>query len=190
MQREIFISASALAHSWRSIESDEGAVSALRQRLDRSLFFFGSKRMWLFPQNAAQEEESRQQGSYKPPGFPQALLDLIREKEERAPGEVYFLKPPDLDYKGFGNGCHAPDPLAPAFKGASDWLEQHGLNPLLLDREWWESRDDGYKARKSLTGARGKSVVKNYEIGEHDYNPCLELLYQSNPERVVPVHSP
>jgi hypothetical protein len=59
--------------------------------------------------------------------------------------------------------------------------------PLLLDRAWWLG--DGYAAKRSLTGASGDKVVWNYEIGEHDYFPCMELLHQSNPE-LVPVLSP
>jgi hypothetical protein len=151
---------------------------------EKTLFFFGSKRSWIFPQNDAEKAESGLQGSYEPPVFPQQLLDLIQAKEMRQPPEVYFLKPPELNYKGFGHGCHEPDPLAPAFAGASAWLQQHNMKPLILDSVWWTTK---YSIEtESFTGVSGSAVVKNYMIGEHDYNACIELLYQSNPETAQP----
>jgi len=193
-RRKIFISASALARAWKEkmAEGKETELTALQDCCDTALFFFGSKRSWIFPNSKAELEESRQQGRYEPPQFPKALTELIRTKEARTPSEVYFLKPPSLQYAGFGTGCHPRDPKAPAFAGASRWLQLHGFKPLLLDREWWLSNDrgDNYASRKSLTGATAKSIVDNFEIGEHDYSPCIELLHQSNPGLVEPELSP
>jgi len=189
-KRKIFISASALARAWRKGESEadaecggmtSDALTDLRTQCDAALFFFGSKRSWLFPGNEAELVESRYQGQYEPPHFPAGLAALIRVKELRTPSEVYFLKPSSLDYKGFGEGCHPPDPLAPAFHGVSAWLERHDLKPLLLTRKWWLSDKCGYTSRESRTGTTARTIVENYEIGEHDYDPCIELLYQSNP---------
>jgi len=181
--RRIFISASALKYAWQS--EDEHELARVRQICDEALFFFGSKRLWLFPANEAELLESRFQGDYEPPMFPQELLDLIKEKEARTPSEVHFLKPPELQYEGFGTGCHAKDPAAPAFKVVSTWLQQHGLNPLELNCDWWLD-GSGYDRTEGRTGVCGAEVVKNYEIGEHDYDPCIELLYQSNPESLEP----
>ena len=184
-KRHILISASALAHQWRSASSElPDTMEQLTSLYNSALMFFGSKRSWLFPQSDTEKAESRLQGSYEPPAFPQPLLDLIKEKELRQPPEVYFLKPPGLNYKGFGHGCHARDELAPAFAGASAWLQRHNLNPLILDSVWWTTK---YSTEtESFTGVSGKAVVENYMIGEHDYNPCIELLYQSNPGTVQP----
>lgn len=189
-KRTVFISASALARAWRRAESEADAecdgttssdsLNELRAKCDASLFFFGSKRSWLFPGSEAELVESRRQGRYEPPYFPAALTALVRVKESRTPSEVYFLKPPSLEYKGFGKGCHPPDPLAPAFHNVSAWLESHGLKPLLLTRRWWLTDKRGYAGRESRTGSTARNVVENYEIGEHDYGPCIELLYQSD----------
>jgi hypothetical protein len=189
-RRYIFISATALARKWLLLAKlDAVKVDQLRVMLDSSLLFFGSKRRWLFPTTTTEKFESQKQGNYAPPTFPQELLDIIKQKEAREPSEVYFLKPPALDYKGFGNGCHSKDPNAPAFAGASTWLESHGLKPLKLDRDWWLG--DGHTNTSSFTGARGEAVVANYEIGEHDYyNPCIELLNQSNPDTTAACYEP
>jgi len=188
-RRTIFISASALARKWRRAETKSksdncggasaNALNILRKQCNNALFFFGSKRSWLFPENEAEKKESNSQGEYEPPSFPPELSALIKEKESRTPSEVYFLKPPSLKYKGFGYGCHPINHLAPAFQGASTWIESHGLEPLILTRDWWLG--DGYDLNKSHTGVTGRDVVDNYEIGEHDYNSCIELLSQSNP---------
>lgn len=193
-RRPIFLTASALARAWRAAESSEAAAD-LRLACDAGLFFFGSKRSWLFPATDAERTESRSEGRYEPPFFPKELADLILSKESRTTpvSEVYFLKPKDLLYGGFGTGCHPPDSLAPAFRGASEWLERHGYAPLQLEREWWLRRsgdEGGYSSCQSRTGVTGRAVVENYEIGEHDYDPCIELLHQSNPMQLDPVLNP
>ena len=77
-KRPIFISCSSLGRQWRQIPE-----AVLRD----ALFFFGSKRKWLFPDGAAETREAqRQPGRYH-------LLDrdfvaLVRAKEAR--GEVHF----------------------------------------------------------------------------------------------------
>ena len=114
--------------------------------MDKDLFFFGSKRMWLFPENLSEElQEEREQdevygtemSNYASPEFPQSLKDFILEKESRSPSEVFYLKPTGFVYHGFPNGCHKLDENAPRFKEASDWLETLGLQPMNLDAQWW-----------------------------------------------------
>jgi hypothetical protein len=53
--RTIFISATSLVHIYSKISKKE---------MDNSLFLFGSKRMWIFPENDEQRKESSQQGDY------------------------------------------------------------------------------------------------------------------------------
>jgi len=184
--REVFISASALAKAWSSAV-EQGKIDELRARLEAGLLFLGSKKMWLFPENEEQEKESCRQGSYFAPSFPEGLKALIAQKLATSPPEVHFLKPPELNYTGFPDGCHPPDSSAPAFHRVSDWLTSHGYNKLILDSSWW--LDGGYNARKSGYGVPGYRVVENYETGEHDYDPCMELLWSSD-QRLRPQLQP
>jgi hypothetical protein len=48
----VFISASFLARSWRAVPQEE---------MKNAVFFFGSKRSWLFPSNSAESQDSKQQ---------------------------------------------------------------------------------------------------------------------------------
>jgi hypothetical protein len=82
--RHVFISASAIAKAWRAFKADSDA-DALKAFLQPALFFFGSKRSWLFPKNDAERDEAKQQGRYEPPWFPEALTELIRAKANPNP---------------------------------------------------------------------------------------------------------
>ena len=87
-KRSVYISASSLAFSWTRVPKPE---------LAHALFFFGSKRSWLFPSTDEQRADSRRQPTdYN--AFDPGFKELILEKEGR--GEVFFLKPDSLDYKG------------------------------------------------------------------------------------------
>jgi len=151
---------------------------ALLEELTDALFFFGSKRSWVFPASKAERDESRGQN----PGYMQdrfqPLRSLIIEKESR--GEVFWLKPPGFIYNG---SLFHGDPTA--FARASDWLQQltdpttgERFRPLLLDEQWW--RQSFRKADAVHTRDVGL-IVKNFTCGAHDYLPVMELLYQSNP---------
>ena len=79
---------------------------------------------------------------------------------------MFFLKPPELKYKGFPHGCHNPDPNAPRFKVASDWVESHGFQPFNLQRDWWLNKNDNVdsyaqRAKNGLsnTGMNGQRIV-------------------------------
>ena len=56
-KRHVFISLSALLR-----DVDSGALRLDSTELDRGLFFFGSKRFWIFPESDEQRAESFQQG--------------------------------------------------------------------------------------------------------------------------------
>ena len=161
--RVVFISASQLVRQWRSVPQ---AV------LESSLFFFGSKRKWLFPETDADKAESRAQPTdYL--GFHSDFRALILAKEQR--GEVFFLKPADTAYAG-------------DFAAASAWLTRladpatgEAYGPLLLEEGWWMGEGGaGYSGRASFVRASGRSVVRNFQTGDHDYDPTMELVRQSN----------
>jgi hypothetical protein len=108
--RVVFISLSALIE--RQVPTDV---------LENALFFFGSKRFWLWPTDDAERKESKAQPTdYL--NMSNELKDLILRKERR--GEVCFLKP---DLLG------APDEVVFGdYARASRWLEERGYNPLRL----------------------------------------------------------
>jgi len=172
-RRTVFISLSSLLRRW-----DSRGVAILAELPEDSLFFFGSKRSWVFPATEAELEESRSENpryicrSYQP------LRDLIKFKEAR--GEVYWLKPQGFEYNGSLYHGH-PD----AFPKASDWLQS--LNdpttgdryaPLLLDPQWWNG---SFKKEDAKYTSASRLIVKNFLNGAHDYAPVMELLHQSNP---------
>lgn len=110
MSRHIFISASALAQEWSTIPA---AV------LEHALFFFGSKKIWLFPKNKEQEEEARRQpGAYHL--MDREFLELVSRKLER--GHVFFLKREDLPYRGYPG----PDD-SKAYARANEWIQKASI---------------------------------------------------------------
>jgi hypothetical protein len=75
----VFISASFLVRCWKKVPPN---------RLEDSILFFGSKRSWVFPANAEETAESKQQPTdYL--GFEAGFKQLILEKEKQ--GLVYWL---------------------------------------------------------------------------------------------------
>ena len=161
-RRLIFISLSALI---RDIKKGNVTLDLL----ESALFFFGSKRFWIFPKNEEESQESAAQGATYL-AMPEDLRSLILQKEAR--GEVKFLKPNVLgapDLQVFGD-----------YQGASSWLEAMGYLALQLDPEWWRRRADTHSI--SIT----EQVIENFTVGLHDYDSVMELLKQSD-ARLLPV---
>lgn len=130
-----------------------------------TLFFFGSKRFWLWPQTEEQRQESALQGRQYLDLDP-ALRALILRKE--AEGKVCFLKPDTLgepDVEVFGD-----------YARASAWLQRAGVGPLNLQRKWWE---ETWRASEARFGQSADSVASNFEEGLHSYGPVCELLWQA-----------
>lgn len=172
-QRKIYISLSSILRLW-----DRQGQALLEQIPENALFFFGSKRSWVFPANKEEAAESRTENAkYTSPTY-QQIRELILEKEAR--DQVFFLKPPGFKYNG---DLYHGDPAA--FPKASKWLQRHkdpitgkAYAPLLLDPAWWETKFDPSTCKHTKAA---RSVVKNFQCGAHDYAPVMELLYQSNP---------
>lgn len=151
--RLVFISASFLVKFYTKIPP---------KQMEESIFFFGSKRSWVFPSNKQEEAESKMQPTdYM--AFPITFRNLIKAKEQK--GLVYWLKP-DCDFQK----------VSQFFQNIVDPVTQQNYKPLQLDNTWWTST---FKQGKYTS--HGKRVVSNYLQGEHDYTSIMELLYQSNP---------
>jgi len=137
--------------------------------LENAIFFFGSKRIWLFPSTPHDYDESRRQMTdYL--SFDPEFLKLIKAKEHQ--GTVYWLKP-ECDYKKVSN----------FLTSLKDPVTGNNYKPLILDPNWWRTEftlDKGYYIKSGIR------VVNNFLQGEHDYEPVLELLYQSN-KNMLPV---
>ena len=159
MKKYIFISASKLQKFWRIIP---------KEILYNSLFFFGSKRHWLFPENEEDFIDSKKQPTdYL--SFDKELLELIKSKELK--NEVFFLKSKETE--------HAGD-----FNKASDWLITNGLNALWLNRDiWYKNRD--YIEKINYYNVSMDKIIYNYETGNHFYEEVMALLKYSN-ENVEP----
>lgn len=162
MKKYIFISASKLHKFWQNIP---------KEILDNSLFFFGSKRHWLFPENNEEIADSKAQPTdYL--SFDKKLLDLILKKESR--NEVFFLKSKDTEHAG-------------NYNKVSDWLVENGLNSLWLQRDIWQKKKE-YVNKKNYYDVSIKQIIYNYETGNHFYNEVMALLKYSN-ENLIPVNS-
>ena len=163
-KRHVFISLSALLR-----DVDSGALRLDHPELDRGLFFFGSKRFWIFPESDEQRAESYEQGDKYMKMAP-AVRDLILAKEAR--NEVCWLKPDILgepDVVVFGE-----------YERASTWFESIGYAALKLDPVWWRS------AASTVPSSIAEDVIANFSVGMHDYGPVIELLQRSD-ARLVPV---
>jgi hypothetical protein len=152
--RVVFISLSIIMRELPSIPVDV---------LEDSLFFFGSKRMWIWPtDDAAMAEAAQQPGNYL--DMPEGLRELLKRKDAR--GEVCFLKPDELgepDEVVFGD-----------YAKASAWLAQltdprtgKPYGPLRLEREWWEQSFGG---GRFVPRGKWHQVVQNFESGLHSYS--------------------
>tara|TARA_Y100000816_G_scaffold83854_1_gene57532 strand:+ start:4048 stop:4554 length:507 start_codon:yes stop_codon:yes gene_type:complete len=154
MERYIFISASKLHKFWKNVSPDI---------LNNSLFFFGSKRHWLFPKTEEEIEDSKSQPTdYL--SFDKEFLNLIRRKEER--NEVFFLKPKETE--------HAGD-----YNKVSEWLVSNNLKPLWLNDTIWETMKD-YVTECNFYNVSIEKIKYNYTTGNHFYNEVMALLKYSN----------
>ena len=154
MKKYIFISASKLQKFWRIVP---------KEILDNSLFFFGSKRHWLFPENDEELLDSKfQPTDYL--SFDKELLELIKSKEKK--NEVFFLKSKESE--------HAGD-----YNKVSSWLISNGLNELWLNRDIWYKNKD-YIEEKKYYNVNIDRIIYNFESGNHFYEEVMALLKYSN----------
>lgn len=72
-KRLVFISASQLVREYKQVPAD---------RMKDAVFFFGSKRSWIFPSNLAERAESAEQPTNYL-GFPTEFKELILAKEKQ-----------------------------------------------------------------------------------------------------------
>ena len=196
-KRYIFISASKLQKFWKNVPKDI---------LDNSLFFFGSKRHWLFPNSYEEMEDSKKQTTdYL--SFDKDLLYIIKEKEQR--NEVFYLyqrifeSAPQRDdlFKyvtgnlvdestrariEFFNGVKSKDTEhAGDYNAVSKWFIENGYNPLWLSDEIWEEKIN-YVKEKQYFGVSIDQIKYNYNTGNHFYNEVMALIKYSN-ENLYPI---
>jgi hypothetical protein len=159
-KRYIFISASKLQKFWKNVP---------KSILDSSLFFFGSKRHWLFPNSDEEINDSKNQPTdYL--SFDKEFLNIIKEKEKR--NEVFYLKSKDTE--------HAGD-----YNKVSDWLISNGLKPLWLSKDKWENNKNLVN-NKNYYNVSIEKIIYNYETGNHFYDEVMALLKYSN-EHLFPI---
>ncbi|KAL0482152.1 cadherin [Acrasis kona] len=164
--RFVAISATYLSRDFKSEDITD------RDREDM-IFFFGSKRSWVFPANEEEREESLKQPT-KYLEFDKTFIDMILDKESK--GLCYWLKP-DCDFKKVSEFfANIKDPVTGEKICVSSEHNKDG--GLILDERWWY---DVYNQRMSQFGARAQMVIDNYRDGEHDYNCVMELIAQSQP---------
>ena len=190
-RRTIFVSASKLSRAWNTIDATT---------LAESLFFFGSKRSWIFPASKADIKEAAAQhssGGSALPGsavshrgyayFDDEFKAIIRAKELR--NEVCWLKPDDLVVSGMAGAWTPPNPGS--YSRVSAWLasvpdptrEDCGnYAPLILDSATWRTMGEISEREVTL-------VQKLIETGGHDYNPVVSLLEHSNRSLDVVLHA-
>ncbi|CAF1328526.1 unnamed protein product [Rotaria magnacalcarata] len=119
--RVVFISASYLVHEYESIPNDV---------LVTALFFFGSKRSWIFPVTDDDKAESRMQPT-RYLTFPDVFKELILSKEAR--NEVFWLKPE----------C--------SYEQVSIWLQSLGYKGLQLEDTYWLTQRHGNEVVNNYT---------------------------------------
>ncbi|MFJ6770689.1 hypothetical protein ACIQOV_06925 [Kitasatospora sp. NPDC091257] len=157
-RRYVFLSATFLSKQYKSIPADV---------LESCIFFFGSKRSWLFPASREEMLEARSLPT-RYLEFDEEFKSLVLHKE--AQRQVFWLLPG----KDFSKGS--------AFLEAiTDPASKKGYRPLILDESWWLG-DFNSKDAKFCKDAR--LIVNNFKQGEFDYDAVMELLYQSNPTLV------
>ena len=159
-KKYVFISASKLSKFWKEVPEDI---------LESSLFFFGSKRHWLFPDNEQEIKDSKEQPTdYL--SFDKNLLNLILQKEKR--NQVFFLKSRETE--------HAGD-----YNKVSNWLEKNNFKPLWLDKDIWEKNIE-YVNNKRYYDISIEKIIYNYETGNHFYKEVMALLKYSD-EQLEPI---
>ena len=154
-RRYVFLSASFLSKQYQSVP--DGV-------LGDAILFFGAKRSWLFPANREEMLEARSQPT-KYLEFDEAFKSLILDKEERK--HVFWLLP-GRDYKA----------ASTFLEGITDPVGGERYRPLILTEEWWLTK---FNSKDAKFCQDAKVVVSNFKQGEFNYDPVMELLYQSNP---------
>ncbi len=115
-RRYIFLSASFLSKQYKSIPAEI---------IDNAIFFFGSKRSWLFPKNREEMIEARnQQAKYLE--FDEDFKSLILSKEGTK--SVYWMLP-EKSFKAFSH----------FLESIYDPITKENYLPLILDISWWET---------------------------------------------------
>jgi len=172
-RRRIYISLSSLLRQW-----DQKGPTLISEMPRDALFFFGSKRSWVFPSTEAEVKESKGENPKYTHDRYQPVRALILQKESR--NEVFWLKPPGFVYNG---SLFHGDPAA--FGRASEWLQQladpvtgQRYQPLRLDPDWWRQSFEKHSAEYTR---HVDTIIRNFTNGAHDYMPVMELLHQSNP---------
>lgn len=166
-KRVVFLSCSKLMKSFSKIPRD-----VLEH--DQTLFFFGGKKKWIFPQNEKdRQERDAQPGRDK--HMSTELKNLIERKLKN--GTCHFLKKATLKYKFY------PGPKDPeAYERVSEWLVRLGHNPLRLKKTYW-------MYRSNLSRVEACKVVRNIEGGYHEYEEVKLLLQKSCPGYLLPILS-
>lgn len=165
VKRVIFLSCTKLMKSFSKIPRD-----ILEH--ERTVFFFGCKKKWIFPLNEEdREERDSQPGRYK--HMNAQLKELIERKLKS--GSCHFLKKSNLRYKFY------PGPKDPeAYERVSKWLTSLGHNSLRLKKSYWMNRSN-------LSRIEACKVVRNIESGYHEYEQVKQLLQKSCPGYLLPI---
>ena len=159
--RSCYISASALHWHWDTAPKGD---------FESSLFFFGSKRSWIFPNTPEEEADAfKQPTDYAK--FHSDFKALILAKEAR--GEVCFLK--DASEGGLAR-----------FHRVSAWFESLGYPPLCLDEAYWK----GLPREKLFYASSTRRVISNFTEGSHEYDETMELIRHSYSDRIIPRLTP
>jgi hypothetical protein len=115
-RRLVFLSATFLSKQYKSIPVEV---------LENAVFFFGSKRSWLFPANREEMLEARNNPS-KYLEFDEDYKTLIRHKENQ---NLVFWLLPDKDYKK----------ASALIEAIEDPVSKENYLPLILDEAWWKT---------------------------------------------------
>ena len=160
--RYVFLSASFLSKQYKSVH--DGV-------LENAIFFFGAKRSWLFPANKEEMAEARSQPT-KYLEFDDGFKSLILHKEEQR--QLFWLLP-GKDYKA----------ASALLEGITDPVSGKNYQPLILTDDWWLTK---FNSKDAKFCQDAKLVVSNFKQGEFDYDPVMELLYQSNPTLIPTIY--
>jgi hypothetical protein len=135
--RRIFLSASFLSKQYRQIPD---AV------LDSAMFFFGSRRSWMFPKTREEMIEARSQPA-KYLEVDEDCKSLILKKE--AQGLVYWFLP-SKDYQG----------MSQLLEDTQDPTSEESSLPLLLDEEWWRT---GFVPGDAKYTDKTEMIISNFK---------------------------
>ena len=148
--RVVFISASYLVRQYESIPQDVLATA---------LFFFGSKRSWIFPISDDDKAESRAQPT-RYLNFPDAFKELILAKEAR--NEVFWLKPE----------C--------SYEQVSTWLQALGYKGLELNDAYWLTQPHGKQVVDNYTTGHHDYQAVIELVNQSNLPQLTAVLHYSN----------